>query len=216
MAEVVRTRRRKRKRVGEIRRALCVGTGIVILGCAGLPSLPPPGLDALTVAPAGTLDGYTDNRAALFGGWADTDGNGCPADADALLRDLRDVRRAGQCGVTSGVLAADPYTGKRVAFTEEGADEVEIDHVVALAEAWRSGASGWVRARRVNLANDPTNLLTTAREQNRAKSDHDPARWRPAHGQCEYARRVVTVKTRYEMTIDPAEKTALREMLNTC
>ncbi|MFI1204787.1 HNH endonuclease family protein [Streptomyces sp. NPDC020883] len=122
----------------------------------------PPGsarsaLDSLAVKRPGTKDGYARDR---FGSaWADTDGNGCGTRDDILKRDLRGTafRDAKKCVVVSGTLPKDPYTGKSLRY-QRGRSTVDIDHVVALSGAWRTGARQWPARKRVALANDPPPL----------------------------------------------------------
>ncbi len=149
--------------------------------------------------------------------WADTDRNGCDTRNDILARDLDHVRlRDGSdCVVVAGWLT-DPYTGERVEFRKHDAGAVHVDHVVALAEAWQSGADSWSTDRRVRFANDPRNLLAAQASVNMAKSDHDAAEWMPPRDQCGYARRVVVVKVAYGLAIDRAERRALDRALASC
>ncbi|WP_436792622.1 GmrSD restriction endonuclease domain-containing protein [Actinospongicola halichondriae] len=96
--------------------------------------------------------------------------------------------------------------------------ELEIDHVVALAEAWRSGAHAWSTSTRIEFANDidlSQALVAVTAATNRSKSDHDPATWQPPSSQawCEYADAWITVKLKWDLSADPAEVDALRNML---
>jgi hypothetical protein len=111
-----------------------------------------------------------------------------------------------------------PYTGEAVVFAKADAGRVDIDHVVALAEAWRTGAALWTPADRVRYANDPRNLAAASAAVNSAKGDKDAADWSPdgADRRCAYARRVVAVKTTYDLTVDVDERTALAGMLGDC
>jgi hypothetical protein len=182
-------------------------------------------LDRLAVRPrpVGTL-GY--DRDAFGSDWVDTDHNGCNQRDDVLLRDavLGTTRVQQQDACDHDVLAGtwhDSYTGRTLRFTDlkdlSQAEAIQIDHVVPLAEAWVSGARGWSRDRREVFANDLRELLAVDGPTNMAKSDDDPAAWRPRKGyQCTYARRWVGVKTRYRLAVDPPERAALRQMLDTC
>lgn len=164
---------------------------------------------ALTVAPETSMAGYT--RAAFGPPWADVDHNKCDTRDDILARDLIDVTRRG-CVVLTGTLR-DPYTGKTVPFTRGvgTSTAVQIDHVVALGEAWRSGAAAWTPVQREAFANDPSELLAVAGPVNLAKSDHDPAGWLPPDpaAVCPYLARYVAVKAAYRLTVDPAEQAAI-------
>lgn len=94
---------------------------------------------------------------------------------------------------------------------------VQIDHVVPLAEAWVSGASAWSPDRLERFANDLGVLLAVDGPTNASKGSSDPAAWKPRKGyQCEYARRWITVKTTWKLSIDASEKSALQQMLGYC
>jgi hypothetical protein len=173
-------------------------------------------LTVLAVRAEDSGDNYT--RGAFGQSWADVDRNGCDTRNDILARDLTDVTKRGRCVVLAGTLT-DPYTGAVNAFAKASAGDIEIDHVVSLAEAWRSGANAWTAAQRLTLANDPRNLLATGRGVNRSKSDDDAADWQPPGGAtqgCNYARAVVRVKVTYRLTVDTDERKALAGLLGRC
>lgn len=155
-------------------------------------------------------------------GWVDTDRNGCGTRDDVLARDLLDVsHRSGTdgCVVTSGDLI-DPYSGKRIPFVRgrTTSERVQIDHVVALSNAWQTGAQGWDAARRTAFANDPLELLAVDGSLNAAKGDGDAAAWLPpaAGYRCRYVARQVAVKATYGLWVSPAEKDAVARVLSTC
>jgi Protein of unknown function (DUF1524)/Excalibur calcium-binding domain len=173
---------------------------------------------ALTVKGRAPKTGYSRDR---FGqGWTDTDHNGCDTRDDILGRDLTGERfradRGGDCVVTSGVLK-DPYTGETIRFTR-GHSTVDIDHVVALSDAWQKGARYWSAAKRVRLANDPLNLLAVDAPANRGKGDGDTATWLPPKTsfRCPYVARQVAVKRKYGLWVTSAEQAAMEKVLNTC
>lgn len=181
-------------------------------------------LAELEVTERGDVDGYERD---LFGDrWADIDGNGCDQRDDVLLRDaVADtvvVRAAGGC--KNDVLAGtwvDPYTGQTLVFTDlkdpAQAQAIQIDHVVPLAEAWRSGAHAWDGQRRVEFANTLDGLLAVDGPTNAAKGDDDPAAWRPRQAyQCAYATGWITTKHQWSLEVDQPEVNALTEMLATC
>jgi hypothetical protein len=192
---------------------------------AGAP--PPPSandalslLRSLTVAPPRSMAGYSRDEfphwasdAASFG-WREPDGS-CDVRDAALIRDGQGVQIDADCSITSGTWL-DPYTGRTLA----NSFEVDIDHVVPLANAWRSGASSaaWSTADRGAYANDPEALLSTDAGANRAKGDKGPEAWKPPNRDywCEYARRWIWIKSDWHLTVNPAEKSSLREMLGTC
>lgn len=175
-------------------------------------------LAGLRVAPAkpGSMAGYSREAfphwetAVDFGWQVDPS---CDAREAALIRDGRKVVVGEYCEVESGRWV-DPLAGG--VLTDPG--DVDIDHHVPLANAWRSGASTWSTADREAYANDPHVLIATDDGQNQAKGDKGPEAWRPPNGliHCEYARRWIDVKSDWGLSVSPAEKSALREMLATC
>ncbi|WP_295120242.1 HNH endonuclease family protein [uncultured Leifsonia sp.] len=175
-------------------------------------------LAALPVKGRAPATGY--DRVAKFGqAWLDVDRNGCDTRDDILARDLSGVTRRADCRVLSGTLA-DPYTGATIVFTrgQETSARVQIDHVVALLDAWETGAQSLSQERRVELANDPLELLAVDGRANQAKGAGDAATWLPpaAGFRCEYAARQVSVKTKYGLWVKPAEKAALDRVLARC
>lgn len=121
------------------------------------------------------------------------------------------------CVVTTGTLT-DPYTGTTIVFTKADAGQVAIDHVYPLAAAWDLGASSWSPQQRRNFANDPRNLLPTARRVNAVKSDKTPQVWAPptAGGRCLYATRYVAVARAYGLLVTAGDLQALRRDLTDC
>jgi hypothetical protein len=174
-------------------------------------------LAALPVEDAGAGEDY--DRLAQFGDWADPDGNGCDARNDILARDLTgDVVDDG-CRVLSGILE-DPYTGRTIAF-ERGpltSADVQIDHVVALKDAWVSGADRLAPDERTALANDPLNLRAVDGPTNGEKSASDAAEWLPPNEsfRCEYVATQIAVKTRYELVVTAPERDAMADVLAGC
>ncbi|MEV4317311.1 HNH endonuclease family protein [Actinocrispum sp. NPDC049592] len=170
-----------------------------------------PALASLVVAPAGPMTGYSRDRFPLWASGPDS----CDTRETVLQKQGSGVTRNGQCKAVSGTWTS-PYDG--VVITD--AAKVDIDHVVPLAEAWRSGAASWTDEQRKQFANDLTNpqLFAVSANANRSKGDKDPAEWKPpAQGfWCTYARDYVTVKAAYKLTVDQAEHDALAQMLGTC
>lgn len=146
--------------------------------------------------------------------------NGCDTRNDVLRTQLRKVVvKPGTrgCVVLSGVLR-DPYSGEVFAF-QRGAKtsgQVQIDHVVALANAWQTGAFAWSDEKRRNFANDPRNLLAVKGSLNEQKKAADAVSWLPPQGRCEYAARQVEVKAAYGLWVTAEEKEALRRVLDGC
>ncbi|GGO88286.1 GmrSD restriction endonuclease domain-containing protein [Wenjunlia tyrosinilytica] len=171
-------------------------------------------VDDLTVKGRSPRTGYSRER---FGrSWVDIDHNDCGTRDDILRRDLTQDAVTGGCKVTAGVLD-DPYTGRRIHFTR-GHSDVDIDHVVALSDAWQKGASQWSRDKRESLANDPLNLLAVDASTNRSKGDGDTATWLPPNKgfRCAYVARQVAVKKKYELRVTRAEKDAMVKVLKGC
>jgi uncharacterized protein DUF1524 len=160
-------------------------------------------------------------RDAFGAAWTDVDRNGCDTRNDVLRRDLvgRAVKpRTHGCVVLSGDLAPDPYTGGRIHFVRGGRAEVDIDHVVALGDAWQKGAQSWAARQRLALANDPLNLLAVDSSANRQKGDADAASWLPANKayRCAYIARQVAVKAKYRLWVTAAERDAVARVLGRC
>ncbi|MFS0865971.1 DUF1524 domain-containing protein [Microbacterium sp. 179-B 1A2 NHS] len=151
--------------------------------------------------------------------WRDVDRNGCDTRNDILARDLTDVVREGRCRVRSGVLD-DPFTGETIAFRRgQGTSElVQIDHVVALSDAWQKGAQQLTAVQREAFANDPLNLLAVDGPANAQKGDGDAATWLPSNRtfRCEYVARQVSVKAAYELWVTSAERDAMARVLEGC
>jgi len=160
------------------------------------------------------------DRIAHFGeSWPDVDGNGCSTREDILARDLRDQRREDPCVLLSGVLD-DPFTGATLEFYR-GADTsfaVQVDHVVALSNAWRTGAQQLSFDDRLRFANDPRNLLAVDGEANLQKSDSDAAEWLPPNElfRCEYVILQIEVKAAYGLWVTPDERAAMELVLDNC
>ena len=145
--------------------------------------------------------------------------NHCDTRNDILRRDLSNVLPAAGCIVQSGVLH-DPYTGKDVQFNrDEGTDVlVQVDHVVALLDAWQKGAQQWDQPKRTQFANDPLNLLAVSGKANRNKKAGDVATWLPSNKdfRCAYVTRVVDVKAKYGVWMTQDEHDAASRILTTC
>ena len=159
----------------------------------------------------------------LFGqAWADVDRNGCDTRNDILRRDLTAYTlKAGTngCLVLRGTLH-DPYTAATIAFVRGPgtSTRVQIDHVVALSDAWQKGAQRWSTARRTAFANDPLNLLAVDGPTNQRKSDGDAATWLPPRKafRCSYVARQIAVKHKYGVWVTAAERDAMVRVLQSC
>ncbi|MFI0239697.1 HNH endonuclease family protein [Streptomyces sp. NPDC016845] len=173
-------------------------------------------VDQLAVKGRAPKTGYARER---FGtAWADTDSNGCGTRDDILKRDLESVRYSdGKCKVVSGRLAPDPYGGRDITYTR-GRSKVDIDHLVALSDAWQKGAFQWEPSKRIAFANDPLNLLAVDATPNRSKGDGDTATWLPPKKgfRCAYVAGQVAVKKKYGVWVTAAERDAMKKVLGTC
>jgi|GEM_PF-681068 len=180
-------------------------------------------LNALPVRAHSSLTGYS--REAFGPAWSDEGSvelahNHCPTRQDILSRDLTDVVRAPDgCTIISGVLN-DRYTGETIAFQRGPTTSlaVQIDHLVPLGLAWQSGARDLTAAQRLNFANDPSNLAATSGRANASKGAKDASQWLPprSNAHCWYASAQVRVKTKYRLSVSPAEKKALGQALASC
>jgi hypothetical protein len=162
----------------------------------------------------------TDYSRDQFGkGWADA-GN-CDMRNRILARDMTEVRTVSDrdCTVTSGILD-DPYTAQKITFTrgQDTSDDVQIDHVVALSDAWQKGAQQLAPAVRQQFANDPLNLLAVDGKTNMAKGDADAATWLPPNRdyRCRYVARQIAVKLKYSLWVTQAEHKAMSGILAAC
>ncbi|MBP2414170.1 hypothetical protein JOF48_002969 [Arthrobacter stackebrandtii] len=174
-----------------------------------------------TLQVKGRSPGNNYQRSAFGEAWLDADANGCDTRNDILRRDLTATALAdGQlCTVAAGTLQ-EPYTGKEVAFKRgrDSSGDVQIDHVVALGNAWQSGAAALTAQQRQSLANDPLNLLAVDGQANQDKSASDAATWLPPNKgfRCQYVARQISVKAAYRLWVTPAEKAAMQRVLGLC
>jgi Protein of unknown function (DUF1524) len=168
-------------------------------------------LAALRVAADGSMTGYSRDK---FPHWITISGT-CNARETVLKRDGTGVVTDSACAATSGRWFS-PYDGA----TWTQASDVDIDHIVPLANAWRTGAASWTASRRQQFANDLSNpqLIAVTDNVNSAKGDQSPAAWKPSRTTywCTYAKMWTHTKYRYFLTITSAEKAALTDMLNRC
>ena len=180
-------------------------------------------LRELAVRSADEASAVPDYDRQAFGQrWADTDHNGCDTRNDILARDLaRPTFKPGtrDCVVLTGTLA-EPYTGTTIQFQrgDKSSALVQIDHVVALADAWRSGAWQWDAQRRQEFANDPENLLAVDGAANEDKSASSADQWLPPNAayRCDYVKRQIAVKYAYGLSVTQAEQDAMATQLTTC
>lgn len=175
-------------------------------------------VDLLMTLPVKGRAAKTGYERSQFGeGWQRI--GGCDMRNIILNRDLKNVAVGMDCKVQTGTLE-DPYTGRIVAF-QRGAstsDDVQIDHVVALSNAWQTGAQQLTSERRIGLANDPMELIAVDGDANQKKSDGDAATWLPPNKafRCQYVARQIAVKAKYQLWVTAAEHDAMTRVLATC
>jgi hypothetical protein len=201
--------------------ALLLAVGLALTACQQVPvdtGPPSPGdgssvesqLDALKVTKAGSMKGYTREK---FPHWRST-GENCDVRDSVLKRDGTKVKLSG-CNVVAGSWKS-IYDGKVL----DSPTKVDIDHMVPLANAWRSGAAAWTTDKRSDFANDldDPQLVAVSAGSNRSKGDQDPSTWKPPAkaSWCEYAEDWIDVKAHWKLSVTSAEKSALADMLETC
>ena len=177
-------------------------------------------LDSLAVKGRAPKTGYARDQ---FGQrWADVNRNGCDTRNDILQRDLTNILfKPGtrNCVVLSGTLI-DPYSGTKIDFVRGNVTsmEVQIDHVVALSNAWQTGAFKLTLEKRTAFANDPQNLLAVKGTLNSQKGDGDAATWLPPlkSYRCTYVSKQIAVKAKYGLWVTAPEKAAMKSILAKC
>ncbi|GAA4538746.1 HNH endonuclease family protein [Amycolatopsis samaneae] len=199
-----------------------MATAAVLTGTlTGIADATPPGIPSgatakselatLKVAPDGSMSGYSRTK---FPHWIDQ-GNNCNTREVVLKRDGTNVKTGSDCAPTSGTWKS-PYDGG----TWSKPSDVDIDHVVPLANAWRTGAAAWTTAQRQAYANDLNDpqLIAVTDNVNQEKGDKSPDAWKPPLTSywCTYASMWVAVKHKFKLTVNSAEKSALTDMLNRC
>jgi hypothetical protein len=194
--------------------ALLALTSPTPTGAPAVESLPLTDVVSALPAAAESRDGYTRDA---FKHWVDADRDGCNTRAEVLLTESRVEPTVGDgCKVTAGEWLS--YYDQVTVTAPSGLD---IDHMVPLAEAWDSGASGWTAARRQAYANDldaERSLVAVTTSTNRSKGDQDPADWLPpaAGARCTYTVDWVATKLRWGLTVDTRERTALAGLADGC
>ena len=170
----------------------------------------------LTVKGRSPKTGYS--RDAFGQAWFDTNRNGCDTRNDILRRDLVSKDMKNWCKVLAGTRKPDPYTGETIRFVVGGGSEIDIDHVVALSDAWQKGAAKWPAGKRLAFANDPLVLLAVDAGANRSKGEGDAATWLPPNKsyRCQYVARQVAIKLKYGIWVTKAEQEAMVRVLSTC
>ena len=177
-------------------------------------------LSSLPVKGRAPKTGYA--RAQFGQAWADVDRNGCDTRNDMLKRDLTEIVykvKTRNCVVATGILL-DRYSGETINFVRGNVTsmEVQIDHVVALSNAWQTGAFKLTVLQRTALANDPMNLFAVKGRLNLQKSDGDAATWLPPlkSFRCAYVAQQIAVKAKYSRWVTAPEKEAMARILTAC
>ncbi|MFJ4025758.1 HNH endonuclease family protein [Paenarthrobacter sp. NPDC089989] len=176
-------------------------------------------LDQLEVKGRSSKSDY--DRTAFGPAWQDVDRNGCDTRNDILRRDLAGVEftTGSTCKIAAGEIQ-EPYTGASVSFRrgQDTSSLLQIDHVVALADAWQKGAKQLSAQQRQMLANDPLNLIAADGPANVKKGAGDAATWLPPNKnfRCHYVARQISVKTAYKLWVTQAEKDAMKRVLAAC
>jgi hypothetical protein len=177
-------------------------------------------LETLAVKGRAPKTGY--ERAQFGPTWSDVDRNGCDTRNDILYRDLTSKTfKSGtqNCVVLTGILS-DPYSGEKISFVRGvgSSMDVQIDHVVALSNAWQTGAFKLSYDKRLAFANDPMNLLAVKGRLNSQKGDGDAATWLPPRKdiRCAYVAQQIVVKAKYQLWVTSAEKAAMVALLAKC
>ena len=176
-------------------------------------------LETLAVKGRSAKNNY--DRGAFGQAWLDVDRNGCDTRNDILRRDLAAAEfvSGSRCQVAGGTFQ-EPYTGRTIVFRRgaETSAAVQIDHVVALGDAWQKGAQQLTAQQREHLANDPLNLIAVDGPANQDKSASDAATWLPPNKafRCHYVARQISVKAAYRLWVTAAEKEAMKRILASC
>jgi hypothetical protein len=185
------------------------------------PSSPVWGAETTLAGLLGLLVTSPENRTgydrSLFRHWIDADGNGCDTRREVLIDEaIVAPTVGGGCSLTGGEWLS-AYDG----LVLTNASQLQIDHVVALAEAWDSGASAWTADRRMRFANDldvTWSLIAVSASSNQSKSDHDPAEWLPPNpgDLCPFVSAWIAIKVRWQLSVDQRERDALTGLVSEC
>jgi hypothetical protein len=194
--------------------AALLGAGVVLATPAAAASVTTTlraGIAGLPVATE-VRTGYSRDKFTL---WTDADGDGCNTRYEVLIAEATTTPTVGSgCTLSGGRW----YSYYDAAYWTAPAD-LDIDHLVPLAEAWDSGARNWTAAQRTAYANDlgdPRDLVAVTDNVNQAKGDSDPAQWMPTNGRCRYLAEWLAVKLRWRLTVNTAEKNTLTTLADGC
>ena len=172
-------------------------------------------LEALEIKGRAPKTGY--KRTEFYKTWPNIDG--CNLRQRIIKREVGDSAKLDGCDVVAGTFV-EPYTGETRTYNSkaEFSKNIQIDHIVALSDAWQKGAQNLSSERRYELATDPLNLVAADSSANQQKSDGDAATWLPKNKafRCQYVARQVSVKKKYALWVSQAEHDAIKDILNTC
>lgn len=172
-------------------------------------------LDRLEVKGRAPKTGYA--RTEFYSSWPTVDG--CSLRQRIIKREFGDTAILDGCTVIAGEFD-EPYTGQHLKFTakDEISKGIQIDHIVALSDAWQKGAQYMEKDTRYQIATDPLNLIAVDASANQQKSDGDAATWLPSNKKfrCAYVARQVSVKYKYSLWVTEAEKSAIANILESC
>jgi hypothetical protein len=178
-----------------------------------LPVEPALASDEIQIRTAAERVGGYDRK--LFKHWIDADKNGCDTRKEVLIAEaIVKPKKGPKCVLTGGKWIS-TYDGK--SFTKDSG--LDVDHIVPLAEAWRSGAWAWTAKQRQDFANDlsdPRALIAVSASSNRSKGDQDPKTWLPTKGKCTYIESWVAIKVRYSLTFDTGELSVIQSYFTSC
>jgi hypothetical protein len=186
--------------------------GVLLIGLISLPSIP---AHSLTLAPQIAPDKESGYDRSLFKHWIDADKNGCDTRVEVLISEAVVKPKIGKkCKLTGGKWLS-AYDNKSVT----NASQLDVDHLVPLAEAWRSGAWAWTAGQRQDFANDLSDkrsLIAVTLSTNRSKGDKDISEWVPKVDTCGYVQNWIAIKIRYSLTYDTKEAVALSDFFAKC
>lgn len=171
-------------------------------------------LEKIEVKGRAPKTGYA--REEFYNGWPIVDG--CSLRQKIIKREFGESAVLDGCNVVAGEYE-EPYTGEYRSFaSRDEISKLQIDHVVALSDAWQKGAQNLDKSERYEIATDPLNLLAVDGAANQAKSDGDAATWLPSNKRfrCQYVARQVSVKYKYRLWVTEAEKNAIAQVLKNC
>ncbi len=200
----------------------CCLVALGLVGCAATDTPTPGGgtetlvavIDLLEVTEEPPRRNYSREN---FEHWVDRDGAGCNTRHQVLAAQATALKvhsNPFDCRVAEGEWELLFHGGRHVG----AASEIDVDHVVALAEAWDSGAADWDATLRRNFANDPLNLIVASRQVNQEKADLDAGEWTPSdpRARCLTAAKMTLTKLRYRLSIDSTERRGLIRMARYC